>query len=118
VFVLVSTMLAEHQAWGERDCHGEKVAVKRGCKKNIKFGVAYDRPMLGDGCCSTVVDVPTMVCICGILTKQDIREISSVSLVRVARDCGHPLPAGTKCGSKCFILLFFLQIPCTIGHVD
>nr|TKW06593.1 hypothetical protein SEVIR_7G250000v2 [Setaria viridis] len=98
VYVLVFTMLVDNQAWGEKNCYPEKESVKYRCMKHIKFGTRYLPPLLGNKCCRTVA-VSDMVCICGILTEEEIREISSFKLVRVARDCGHPLPVGTKCGT-------------------
>ncbi|KAF8659352.1 hypothetical protein HU200_058558 [Digitaria exilis] len=64
--------------------------------------------MPGDICCRTIA-VSDMVCICGSLTKEDMREVNSMRLIYTAKECGRPLPVGTKCGSKCFILLFFLE---------
>ncbi|KAF8669935.1 hypothetical protein HU200_051117 [Digitaria exilis] len=96
VFTIVFSMLPKHQAWGETDCYGEKYSVLERCKENLKK-VAYVPPKLGDECCRTVA-VSDMVCVCGVLTEEEMEQIRSLSVILIARDCGHPLPAGTKCG--------------------
>lgn len=118
VFALGFSMLANHQAWGEQDCYNEKELVKIKCKENIDVVGLYVRPLLGEKCCKAV-DASDMVCVCGAFTKKELGGISSIKLVHIARDCGHPVPAGTKCGSKYLILLIFLTYinPCTIGLV-
>ncbi|KAF8652033.1 hypothetical protein HU200_062976 [Digitaria exilis] len=115
--LLVFSMLAKHQARGEKDCYDQQNSVKYRCKKNLKFVGPYISPVPGDECCRTVA-ISDMVCICGILSEEEITQISSASLILIAKDCGHPLPVGTKCGSKCLILLLFsMKNPCIIGHV-
>ncbi|CAD6261754.1 unnamed protein product [Miscanthus lutarioriparius] len=40
-----------------------------------------------------------MVCICSIINDADEQKISVEKLVRLARECGKPLPSHTKCGT-------------------
>ncbi|KAF8702705.1 hypothetical protein HU200_032531 [Digitaria exilis] len=109
VFALVLCMLANHQASGETDCYDQKTNVKLKCKKNIDITRFYEPPQLGDKCCQAV-GVSDMVCVCGAFTNEELQseKISCIYLFHVAKNCGHPLPAGTQCGSKYLILLFFL----------
>ncbi|KAF8776519.1 hypothetical protein HU200_003234 [Digitaria exilis] len=108
VFALVFCMLANHQASGEMDCYGQKENVKLKCKKSIDIIGYFVRPRLGDKCCQAV-DASDMVCVSGAFTEEELKKISCIYFFHVAKDCGHPLPVGTKCGSKYLILLLFFS---------
>ncbi|TVU15149.1 hypothetical protein EJB05_38656, partial [Eragrostis curvula] len=103
LFALVFTnIIATHQAWGEKECYGEKESIKHKCKENISIIDDYVRP--GQECCH-VVKESDMICVCRILSIEEESTISAVKLFYVARDCGNPVPVGKKCGSKCLIIL-------------
>ncbi|TVT96971.1 hypothetical protein EJB05_57802, partial [Eragrostis curvula] len=96
LFALVFTnIIATHQAWGEKECYGEKESIKHKCKENISIIDDYVRP--GQECCH-VVKESDMICVCRILSIEEESTISAVKLFYVARDCGNPVPVGKKCG--------------------
>ncbi|TVU15199.1 hypothetical protein EJB05_38706, partial [Eragrostis curvula] len=95
-FALVFTLLATHQALGNKDCHGEKELVKQKCKSNISISGDYVHP---DHECCRVVKESDMICVCRILRLDEESTISAVKLVDVAHDCGNPVPDGKPCGT-------------------
>ncbi|TVU22256.1 hypothetical protein EJB05_31940 [Eragrostis curvula] len=96
VIALVFTMFRTQQAWGEKDCHGEKILVKEKCMESIKLVGDYVHP--NQSCIHAVKD-SDMTCICGIITLDDELEISVSKTLRLARECHNPVPAETKCGT-------------------
>ncbi|KAF8704169.1 hypothetical protein HU200_031664 [Digitaria exilis] len=67
--------------------------------------------------CRETVQKSYMACVCRVISVDEQLKISVVKLVRLARACGKIVPAGSKCGSKCRILLIlyainFLYISC------
>lgn len=114
VFTLVFIMLTTQLVWGEEDCYDQKKAVKLRCMKTIKLDGDYVDP--SDKCRETV-QKSDMACVCRVISPHEQLRISVVKLVRLARACGKIVPAGSKCGSKCHILLIlyatnFLYISC------
>lgn len=97
-FSLVFSMLVTHQACGEEDCYEDKEAVKSRCKKSINIVGNFVEPTAK--CCEKV-RASNMACICRKITaKEQLLVLSVVKLVQVARKCGNPVAAGSKCGSK------------------
>lgn len=97
VLALVFILFATPRACGEGDCYEHKDWIKRLCINSIKLHGKYEPPT---DTCRQLVEAADMVCICHILKPADELMISIIKLVRLARDCGKPLPVGTKCGSK------------------
>lgn len=97
VLALVFILFATPQAWCEPDCHEHKKWIKRLCINSIKLHGEYEPPT---NTCRQLVEAADMVCICHILEPVDELKISIIKLLHLARDCGKPLPVGTKCGSK------------------
>ncbi|KAL6629022.1 hypothetical protein ACP70R_028787 [Stipagrostis hirtigluma subsp. patula] len=94
VLASVLAMLMANQAWG---CENEKVLLFEVCKKSLtKYPSKFVHP--SQECFQTVL-ATDMPCVCRILTPQDEETINVERLVRVARDCGRPLPVGTHCGT-------------------
>nr|TKW06245.1 hypothetical protein SEVIR_7G230100v2 [Setaria viridis] len=96
VFALVLTIFTTHQAWGEEDCYEEKRSIIKYCIKSIRIRGKYVPP---SRTCRVYVELCDMACVCHVLTPQDELRISAFKLVRLARDYGVPVPAGSKCGS-------------------
>jgi hypothetical protein len=48
-----------------------------------------------------------MACVCRVLKREEERTLSAFKLVNIAKDCGKPVPARRKCGSR-YHLLFIL----------
>ncbi|KAF8715079.1 hypothetical protein HU200_027630 [Digitaria exilis] len=99
-------MFTTHQAWGEADCDKQKKSVLIKCRKTVELGTDYVRP--NRKCCDAV-KTSDMVCICLALSLDDEYHVSAVKLVDAAEECGNPVPAENKCGSKNLVLfvLFF-----------
>lgn len=95
LFVIVFTMIATHQSWGEKDCYGEKEKVKSRCRESI----AIEDDIPPDHECCKAVKESDMICVCRILRIDEETNISAVKLVHVAKTCGKPVPVGNKCGS-------------------
>ncbi|RLM58290.1 hypothetical protein C2845_PM18G00780 [Panicum miliaceum] len=93
---LVFTMFAAHQAWDEPDCYAEKELVLRKCRFTIKVPGDYVRP---NPSCRVAVDHADMACICRILTIEEESTVSISKILRLARDCDQPVPAGSRYGS-------------------
>ena len=68
VFVLVFTMFATHQVWGEKDCYDERDSVKIECKNTLKLGTEYVLP--SDSCSGAAPGV----CPCMPRHTQDLGE--------------------------------------------
>ncbi|TVU15332.1 hypothetical protein EJB05_38848, partial [Eragrostis curvula] len=94
--LVVTTTFTAHEAWAERDCHHEKVLVMYKCSVTLAVGTDYVDP---SNKCRRAVESSDMVCVCGIIEVIDQLTISVAKLVRLARECGNPVPAGTKCGN-------------------
>lgn len=97
IIALIVFMFTTHQAWGEQDCHNEKISVIRKCQKIIEIGTPYARPR---GACRRAVESSDMACVCRIITEDEEFYISVSKIVQLARDCGKIIPEGAKCGSK------------------
>ena len=99
-------MFATQRAWGERDCYREKTVVLGNCKQTLARGTDYEGP--NQRCRATVTHRNIdMVCICSIITAEDEEKISVEKLVRLARECGKPLPSHTKCGSEYYSVFIY-----------
>jgi hypothetical protein len=103
VFSIVFTMFATHRAWGERDRYKEKLALLFNCRQTLARGTAYEEPKQTYRATVKHRKID-MVCICSIITAEDEQKISVEKLLRLARECGKPLPAGSSCGSKCLMI--------------
>ena len=101
VFALFFTSFRTHQTWGEQDCYEEKRLVILYCGGTISNVGPYEPPTNG---CLLVCRKADMPCICRVLNYKDECLISAVKLVQLAKECGYPLPVGSKCGSKYLIL--------------
>lgn len=104
VFAFVLAMFTTHQAWGEGYCDKEKKLVLIKCRKNVELGTDYVPP--NRKCCDDV-KTSDMVCVCCTLTRDEEYHVSGVKLADAAEECGKPVPARNKCGSK-HIVLFIL----------
>jgi hypothetical protein len=54
--------------------------------------------------CVDVVKKSDMACICRILIPEEEAEISIMKILHLARECHNPVPARSRCGSKCITL--------------
>lgn len=102
---LILTMFVSRQAWGEDDCYDKKVLLIMHCKDTIQFEGAYVDPT---NKCRSVVEASDMACVCLKITIKEQYHINARKIIRLARDCGKPLPVGSKCGSKCVIIFIFI----------
>lgn len=96
MLVLVFTLFATKLAWGDLNCFTDKHLLVEHCNKSLKPDGRYVTP---DNNCCYRVKYSDMVCVCDILNHNDTR-ISPSKFIRLARDCGKPLPLGTICGGK------------------
>ncbi|OEL27720.1 hypothetical protein BAE44_0011261 [Dichanthelium oligosanthes] len=95
-------------AWGEKDCHQEKLLFKHKCDLSIRRGVGYIPPH--HDCCRTVPKID-MNCVCHTMTEEDEETIDVHHIYFVSQDCHKPVPIGDKCGSKFLILSsFFIML--------
>ena len=100
-------MFMTHQVWGEQDCYQEKELVLNKCRKTLKVGKPYVEPSEP---CIHAVRHSDMTCVCRHLTVDEENKVSAAKLVLLAKECGNPVPAGNKCGSKCIkISISFLH---------
>ncbi|CAN8246777.1 unnamed protein product [Cochlearia groenlandica] len=81
----------------ESYCHAQRRVLVNQCK-----GLVFRRSPT-PGCCVRIRKTP-MWCVCSIVTPQLAALVNPNDLnyiVGVIRQCGRPVPHGTKCGSKC-----------------
>ena len=78
--------------------------VLQKCRFTIKIPGDYVRP---NPSCRVAVDHADMACICHILTIEEEKTVSVSKILRLARDCDQPVPAGNQCGSKYLIQFIF-----------
>lgn len=97
VFVLVFAMFVTNQAWGEGDCHNQKLSFMMNCKLSIEHGNASVGP---SDKCRSLVKLYDMECICRSFTLEDQTLVDARKVIKLAFRCGKPLPTGSKCGSK------------------
>ncbi|CAL5055284.1 unnamed protein product [Urochloa decumbens] len=96
VFALVFTMFIPHLSLGEKDCYEQKYRFKHKCMESIEIKGPYVAP---SDSCVLVVRQSDMACICRVILIEEQAEISVSKIVRLATECGNPVPAGNKCGS-------------------
>ncbi|TVU30186.1 hypothetical protein EJB05_21796, partial [Eragrostis curvula] len=96
VFALIFAMFTTHQTLGEQDCTDEKIAVLRTCKKTLDIDDDYVEPTSR---CRHLVESSDMACVCRKVTLAEEFSVSVSKLVRLARECGNVVPAGSKCGT-------------------
>ncbi|TVU38544.1 hypothetical protein EJB05_11920, partial [Eragrostis curvula] len=96
VSVFAFNVFTTYQSCGEQDCHEEKELVMAKCIATITNHGPYAPPNLP---CRQAVAASDMVCICRTLSHLDETSVSASKLVHLAKDCGKPVPVGSKCGS-------------------
>ncbi|TVU14838.1 hypothetical protein EJB05_38334, partial [Eragrostis curvula] len=68
-------MFTVHQAWGEKDCHDDKIRFKAQCTPFVEKDNSYTTPTRSSSCCQTIraIDMP---CVCRTITPEEEKEIS------------------------------------------
>jgi hypothetical protein len=89
--------------WGETDCHLQKLQFMHTCYMHIRRNTGYLKPI---SICCKIVRTSDMVCVCRSIRDEDEKTIDGKKAYFVSRDCGNPVPAGNKCGSKCLLYIF------------
>ncbi|OEL30555.1 hypothetical protein BAE44_0008424 [Dichanthelium oligosanthes] len=113
VIALVLTIFAMPQAWGEQDCHREKLQFLNKRKKSLKREGDYVRP---DATCCHPARSVDMTCVCRSITPKEERKIDIHCAYWISLDCHNPVPNGNNCGSECLILFSFLNFFVVLVH--
>ncbi|TVU13409.1 hypothetical protein EJB05_40465, partial [Eragrostis curvula] len=97
---LVLVLVTTHSAIAF-DCWHEKVDVIKKCKRTVRYDNVPYYPPTDE--CRAQVQRSDRTCICMILTDDDIgHHVSAKKLVRLAAECGKPVPVATRCGPRKF----------------
>lgn len=97
IFGLLFSLLSINQAWGEKDCYGEKDSIIYNCRKTLAIHTDWVDP---SNECRHIVEKSDIMCICSILVPHDEIVTRIDKFFRLAHFCGKQIPEGTKCGRK------------------
>jgi len=96
VFTLLIAICTVAHVSGEKI---QSINIDKECIISIKHG-AYHKPNVA---CFKICSRYDMAGMCSHMDSADEKIISIANFICLARDCGKPVPPGTKCASSTFL---------------